>query len=188
VAALLLFVVIVTFFWFTTGNSGLALRGLALVGTAVGLVVLVNIAWRLNYGPLMNLAYQPLAGVPASTELVQLKETLTRESLVRARDAALLDITLLDSRHPALVWQLRNFQNLTFANTLETTTPSTAIITPVKGYEALPLDQAYIGQSFKVNAIWHPVGRQPKELLSWLIQRDGPPPPDGDEVILWLRL
>jgi hypothetical protein len=189
VAPLLLFVVIITFFWLT-GNSGLALRGLALVGTAVGLALVLNIAWRLNYGPLMNLAYQPLAGIPASTELVQLKETLTRESLIRARDETLLDVTLLNSQHPALAWQLRNFQNLTFANNLGSTPPATAIITPVAGNETLPLEEAYLGQDFKANAVWSPVGMTFKELIFWLIYReDSPPPapPEGDKVILWLK-
>jgi uncharacterized protein (TIGR03663 family) len=188
VAALLLFLIIVIFFWFTTSNGGLALRGLALTGTAVGLVVMVNIAWRLNYGPLMTLAYQPLAGIPASTELVQLKETLARESFVRGKDRNLLDVTVLNSRHPALDWQLRDFRNLTFVNSLGEALPTTVIITPVEGNEALPLDGAYIGQDFKVNAVWSPVGIQPHELMSWFIYRELPATPEGDRVILWLRV
>lgn len=188
VAALLLFLIIVIFFWFTTNNSGLALRGLALTGTAVGLILMVNIAWRLNYGPLMTLAYQPLAGVPASTELVQLRETLARESFIRAKDRNLLDVTVLNSRHPALDWQLRDFQNLAFVNSLGEALPTTVIITPVEGNEELQLDGAYIGQDFKVNTVWSPVGIQPKELMSWFIYRELPPAPEGDRVILWLKV
>jgi hypothetical protein len=188
VAALLLLIVIVAFFWFTTGNAGMALRGLALTGLVVGLVFLLSNVWRLNYGPLMNLAYQPLAGLPASTELVQLQETLTRESLVRAQDRDLLDVTLMDIQHPALVWQLRNFQNLVSVSALVKASPTNALITPASVNEGLQLGEAYLGQDFKVNAIWSPVGLPAKELISWLIYREGSTPPAGDQVILWLKL
>jgi uncharacterized protein (TIGR03663 family) len=188
VAALLLLIVIVAFFWFTTGNAGMALRGLALTGLGVGLVFLLSNVWRLNYGPLMNLAYQPLAGLPASTELVQLQETLSRESLVRAQDRGLLDVTLVDIQHPALVWQLRNFQNLVSVSSLAEASPTNALITPATINEGLQLGEAYLGQDFTVNAIWSPVGLPAKELISWLIYRKGATPPTGDPVILWLKL
>jgi hypothetical protein len=188
VAALLLLIVIVAFFWFTTSNAGMALRGLALTGLGVGLVFLLSNVWRLNYGPLMNLAYQPLAGLPASTELVQLQETLKRESLVRAQDRDLLDVTLVDIQHPALVWQLRNFQSLASVSSLAEASPTNALITPATVNEGLQLGEAYLGQDFTVNAIWSPVGLPAKELISWLIYREGSTPPAGDPVILWLKL
>ncbi len=41
-------------------NSGAAARSAAL-STAINLLAALSIGWRLNYGPLMDLAYQPLA-------------------------------------------------------------------------------------------------------------------------------
>jgi hypothetical protein len=108
----------------------------------------------------------------------------------------MLDVTLLDNQHPALVWQLRNLRNLTIVNSLAEASPANALITPATVNEGLQLGEPYLGQDFKVNAIWAPVGLPVKELISWLIYREDPTvpagievtAPPGDEVILWLRL
>lgn len=187
VAALALFMVIVAFFGLLS-NPGSALRGAALAGVAVGLLATINIGWRLNYGPLMNLGYQPLAGIPASTELGELVDTLTTQSDVRIGDPTLLDTTLTGVNSPALRWQLRDFGHLQQVNGLSPAEATTAIITPPTINEGLDLGQAYFGQDFGLDAVWSPVGLSPKTFIQWLIYRQINERPQSNQVILWLRV
>ncbi len=184
-AALVLFLVIVAFFWFINGTET-ALRGIAVTGVAIGLIAVLNIGWRLNYGPLMNLAYQPLAGIPPSTELVALTQTLASESSRRVGDTTLLDITLVKAT-PALQWQLRDYRYQTRVNSMLGVPPASVIVTPTPTEQEFSMDDAYIGQDFAVNAIWSPVGMQSKELINWLIYRQTSRRPQSDKVVLWLR-
>jgi hypothetical protein len=187
VAVMALFFVIALFFGLVY-TVGTAIRGIALTGIVLGSLVMFNISSRLNYGPLMNLPYQPLAGVPVSTQLVALTDTLTREALVRAGDQTLLDVTMLVAT-PALQWQLRNFKNLSQVSSLAETAPTSAIITPPTFDQGLDLGEAYLGQDFALNAVWSPVGLPPQDLINWFIYRKTSQLPQaGDTVILWLRL
>lgn len=186
VAALVLFLVIVAFFAFLN-DVGSALRGAALVTVAVTLLATVNIGWRLNYGPLMNLGYQPLAGIPASTGLAQLTRTLTDQSITRVDDARLLDISLAGVDSPALQWQLRDFSHLNQTNSLLANTATTAIITPASYTGGLDLGQAYLGHDLAIDAVWSPVGLPFKDFVKWLIYRQVDERPQGNKVILWLQ-
>lgn len=187
VAALVLFLVIVAFFAYLN-DVGSALRGAALTAVAVALLATVNIGWRLNYGPLMNLGYQPLAGVPASTGLAQLTRTLTDQSITRVGDARLLDITLAGVDSPALQWQLRDFSRLNRANSLPINTAATAIVTPAGATTSLDLGQAYLGHDLPLDAVWSPVGLPFKDFVKWLIYRQVDERPQGNKVVLWLRV
>jgi uncharacterized protein (TIGR03663 family) len=187
VAALVLFLVIVAFFAYLN-DIGSALRGAALTAVAVALLATVNIGWRLNYGPLMNLGYQPLAGIPASTGLVQLTQTLAGQSVARVGDARLLDISLAGVDSPALQWQLRDFSQLKQANSLPANTAATAIITPASATNGLDLAQAYLGHDLPLDAVWSPVGLPFKDFVKWLIYRQVEERPQGNKVILWLRV
>jgi uncharacterized protein (TIGR03663 family) len=191
VAAFMLFVVIIGFFWYALGGSSAAFRGAAVTGIVLALIASVSIGWRLNYGPLMNLGYQPLAGIPASAELIALTNTLSSESSVRAGDRSLLDITLTGPSRPILEWQLRDYSQLTQASTVSNPPTATAIITPTPaaGTEAnFSLGEDYVGQDFAIDAVWSPVGMGAKELLNWLIFRELDERPDSSKVVLWLRL
>lgn len=186
VAALAMFIIIVVFFWFMT-NATIATRGAALAGVALGLLITINTGWRLNYGPLMNLAYQPLAGIPASTELVALTETLSQESAARAGgQLTALDTALFNVNSPALLWRLRNFESLTQVGSLVGAQATSAIITPAN--TELGLGAPYLGQGFALDAVWSPVGLEPKPLLNWLLFRQAETRPQGNQAILWLRL
>lgn len=187
VAALALFLVIVAFFGLLSKPEA-ALRGAALAGVALGLLVTINIGWHLNYGPLMNLGYQPLAGIPASPGLEKLAETLTTQSNVRVGDPTLLDVTLAGVDSPALRWQLRDFDHLQQANSLSPEAAATAIITSPANGEGLDLGQAYFGQDFDLDAVWSPVGLGAKNFIQWLIYRQVNDLPQSNRVILWLRV
>ncbi|NJN97465.1 MAG: hypothetical protein HC875_26980, partial [Anaerolineales bacterium] len=185
IAAVLMFLVIAVFFG-VMSQRGVTGRGTALVGVALGLVVAVSISWRLNFGPLMNLAYQPLAGIPASTGLLDLTETLTRQSAERTGgQITAIDTTLAGVGDPALLWQLRDLEKLSQVNSAAEAQPTLAIITPA-GVE-LGIGQPYVGQEFVINAVWSPVGITPQQLLNWLLYRHiNNFRPDGNRVILWL--
>ena len=189
VAAIALFAVVVGFFWVMHG-ARVALRGLALTGLVLGCLFSINITWRLNYGPLRNLAYQPLAGIPASTELIALANTLSTESAVRSGDRTMLDIGLVGQQPAALHWQLRNYQEQRQVGSSLEAPSTTVIITPAGTEEDndFNLNDSYLGQDFALDAIWAPVGLPPKALVTWLIYREGPNQPEGNKVIVWMRL
>jgi uncharacterized protein (TIGR03663 family) len=183
IAALALFLIVVIFFLLMSDVNA-AIRGAALTGVAVSLLVTINIGWRLNYGPLMYLVYQPLASTPVSTGLVSLTETLTGEASRQAGDKNSLPVTLTGVDSPILKWQLRDYRHLKTEFTLES--PTTAIITPVRS--ELGLGQAYLGQDFALNARWSPIGLPAKTLLKWLIYRRADTPTNEEKVVLWLRV
>ena len=186
IAALGMFLIITIFFGFMT-NAGVAARGAALAGVAIGLIAAISIGWRLNYGPLMDLAYQPLAGIPASTELVALTETLANESAQRTGgEKTALDTTLVGVSSPALLWRLRDFDKLTRVNSIAEAPLTTAIITPAE--IELGSSEPYLGQDFALEAVWSPVGLAPKDLVNWLIYRRVAERPQGSHVVLWLRV
>jgi hypothetical protein len=185
IAALGLFIIIAIFFAFMT-NGGVAGRGAALAGAAIGLLAALSIGWRLNYGPLMNLAYQPLACIPPSTGLIVLTETLTRQSAERTGgQQTALDTTLAGVTSPALLWRLRDFEQLTQVSSAAEAQPTTAIITPAN--VELGMGQPYLGQGFTLDAPWSPVGLPAKELVNWLLYRHMKPPDRENQVILWLQ-
>ena len=179
----MLFLLVFGFFWAISGIQP-AIRGMALVVVTVSLLVTINIGSRLNYGPLMHLAYQPLAGTPVSTGLVSLTKTLAGEASQQAGDKNSLPVTLTGVDSPILNWQLRNFRHLKTEFTLES--PTTAIITPVRS--ELGLGQAYLGQDFALKAHWSPLGLPGKVLLKWLLYRQVDTPPEEEKVVLWLRV
>jgi uncharacterized protein (TIGR03663 family) len=185
VAALVLYTVIAIFFAYLA-DDGVALRGTAVAALCLGLIMTVAVSWRLNYGLLSRLAYQPLAGIPASSEVVTLSETLHDQSDRRVGDENLLDISLSGVDNPALLWRLRDFSQLTSGGSNQSG-PAQAVITPAGA--SLNLEQPYIGQDFALDAIWSPVGLPGKTLLEWLIYRYvAHSPPQGNRVILWLRV
>ncbi len=186
VAAMVLLLVIVAFFGFLSG-PGPALRGAALTIATLGLLAMISVSWRLNYGPLMHLAYQPLAGIAPTEDLSSLTSTLQTVADERAGgEKRALDVTLAGLNSPALVWQLRDYDNLKQTGAQITEVPPTIIIITPANSE-LGLDQPYFGQSFTLDAAWSPVGLTAKELFNWLIYRQAATQPQGNEIILWLR-
>ncbi len=186
VAAASLFLVVVAFFWFVHNDPAIALRGLAATGGVIGLLVAVGFSTRLNFGPLEHLAYQPLAGLPPSTEIRDLVETLTSESSFRVGDQHMLNLTLVGST-PSLLWQLRDFERISQVGTLTESAIGSAVITLAPNEEDFSLGESYIGQGFALNTIWSPVGLPPKELLKWLIYRSTSQPPQRATIaVLWL--
>jgi uncharacterized protein (TIGR03663 family) len=186
-AALVLLAVIVGFFWLMNGPTA-ALRGAAVTGVVIGLIVSVNITWRLNYAPLLRLPFQPLAGIPAATGLVDLTRTLAIEAINRAGDKDMLAVSLVgDAAEPALLWQLRAYKNLSLVASALEAAGSEAIITPSEQDTEFNLGEAFVGQDFGLQAVWSPLLPSPQELFNWLIYRTAAEPIPHKKVVLWLR-
>lgn len=187
VAAVLLFVIVLVFFWLIS-EPGAVYRGVAVTGVVLGLLVAVNTGSRLNYGPLENLAFQPLAGIPASPGLVLLADTLAQESALRVGDQTLLPTGLVSPASPALVWRLRDYRNLSQANSVTEVSPEAAAIITPPGVKELGLGEGFFGQDFGLDAIWSPVGLSAKELVRWLVYRELNVLPLSNQAVLWLRV
>ncbi len=188
-AALALFGVIIGFFWLMNDRAA-ALRGAALTAIAVGLLVSVNITWRLNYGPLPLLANQPLAGIVPTTGLTALVDTLTTEAIHRTGDKDMLTVSIVGTPEPSLWWQLRNYKKLAMVASPQEAAASEAIITPAgQGDTEFNLGEAFVGQDFGLEAAWWPFIQSPKDLFNWFTFRNtaAPIPAESTKVVLWLR-
>jgi len=187
VAAVVLFVIVAILFGLIT-ESGVAWRGLALTCLGVGLLITLNNGARLNYGTLMNLGYQPLAGQPPSTELVSLMDTVKGLSIQRIDDIHLLDVTLVGTPSPSIQWQLHDYPNVIQMNSAPNPPTTTVLITSVTAQEQVAnFGESYIGQSFGLDALWSPVGLPTKDLLKWFIYRRVDGRPQSNKVVLWLK-
>ena len=186
-AAVLLFVIVLIFFWLIS-EPGAVYRGAGVVGVVLGLLVTINAGSRLNYGPFENLAFQPLAGIPASPGLVLLTDTLAQESAMRVGDQTLIDTSLVSPASPALLWRLRDYRNSSQDNSVLEVSPEVAAIITPAGVKELGLGEGFFGQDFGLDAIWSPVGLQAKDLLRWLIYRELNVLPLSNQVVLWLRV
>lgn len=186
VAAFWLFLVIALFFGYMT-DLGVTVRGAALTGAIVGVMIMVSLGWRLNHGPLSKQAFQPLAGHSPSIELVGLAQTLASESLIRTGDNATLDISLVGNLPPAIHWLVRGYKNTQQRGLMLEAAGASAIITPNAESADPNLGEAYVGQDFTISPTWSPAGLVVKDLVYWLVYRELPLHPQGDKVILWLR-
>jgi len=187
VAAGLLFVVIVAFFAYLT-DAGVALRGLGVVAAVLGLLLTLNLGWRLNYGPLPRLVFQPLAGVSApASGLESLPQTITDLSIQQTDSRNLLGVTLAGVNDPALAWQLRDFSNLTQTGSVQSRTDTSIIISPTAA-DGLSRQAPYLGQDFTLAANWSPAGLSASDFIQWFIYRHLNTAPQGEAVIMWLRV
>ncbi|MDM8532492.1 hypothetical protein QUF63_15070 [Anaerolineales bacterium HSG25] len=187
VAALVLFLTVSAMFAFIS-EPGVSWRGVGGTMLAVTLLMTTNAGVRLNYGPLEDYAYQPLAGQPVSTEFHDMTGLIIRQSNERAFGATLMDVLTVDVDSPALQWQLREFPNLSQSDLITELPTATAIITPPDESKSATLGENYVGQSFTLDALWSPMQLQDKTLISWYIYRTAKERPTGNQVVLWSRL
>jgi len=188
IAAFVLFLVVALFF-FVMNNLGVAVRGMGLTFLLVGLLLSVNNLARLNYGPLKDVAYQPLANISPTANFGQLMDTIRRQSVEKNLDTNLMDIMLVGSVDSILQWQFRNFPNLTTASAITETPTNQAIITPIiPGESPTAPGETYIGQSFEMQAVWSPINLSNKDLISWYFYRTAKDRPQSNQLVLWLRM
>jgi hypothetical protein len=205
VAAVALFIGLVALFW-VWYEADSALRGVALVGIIALGVFTFSTGSRLNYTfagvggggePVAN-PRQPLIQAPAAEGLADLMATLQQISSWRAGDPYLLPI-VADRRVGRIVeWQLRDFKDVTWVDSVEawaSTTPSNTLAddddAPVILAPAqiqLSLEESYVGQDFAVRAVWSPVGLSGQSLVRWIFLRVAPTPLSYERVVLWVHV
>ncbi len=193
--ALSLYIGLVALFRLWEGG-GSALRGAALVAViALSGFTLAN-GSRLNYGRLAD-PYQPLVRAPAADGLVNLVTTLKQVSSWRAGDPYVVDIISDRRLGPAVEWQLRRFDNVTWVDTLSqllqsaSTGRPTVVLAPAAesqpGSESVPLGENYAGQDFAIRASWTPAGLDGPSVVRWIILRVAATPVNYDRAVLWVR-
>jgi hypothetical protein len=205
VAAVALFIGLVALFW-VWYEADSALRGVALVGIIALGVFTFSTGSRLNYTfagvggggePVAN-PRQPLIQAPAAEGLADLMATLQQISSWRAGDPYLLPI-VADRRVGRIVeWQLRDFKDVTWVDSVEawaSTTPSNTLAddddAPVILAPAqiqLSLEESYVGQDFAVRAVWSPAGLSGQSLVRWIFLRVAPTPLSYERVVLWVHV
>jgi hypothetical protein len=204
VAAVGLFLGLVALFW-VWYEADSALRGTVLVAIILLGVFTINIGSRLNYtfagvgggGEPVSSPYQPLIQAPAGEGIGDLMSTLKRISSWRAGDAYLLPIVADRRVGPVVEWQLRDFKNVTWVDSVEawasTTPPNTlsgigdmpAILAPAP--IQLSLEESYAGQDFAVRAFWSPAGLSGQALIRWIFLRVADTPVSYERVVLWVH-
>ncbi len=186
-AALGLYAGLVALFWvWYDGRS--ALRGASLAAVTLLLTFTVATGWRLNYSRLAD-PRQPLIRAPAGEGIPDMMTTLKRISSWRAGDPYLIEIIADRRLGPAVEWQLRRFDNVTWADTLNPLPPSseqpTVVLAPAN--EPLSLDEGYVGQDFAVRAAWSPAGLRGQSLIRWIILRTADTPVSFERGVLWVE-
>jgi hypothetical protein len=169
--------------WYGADNAGRSIGLLALV--VVGLFS-IGISWRLNYGPLKDIAFQPMVAQPASTRLETLMTEVARLSAARTGDPGLIDIAVVDYDRPMLHWHLRHFANVDFVNNFNSAVGASIVLAaPDIGQ---PVGGSYVGQDLALIASWSPRLVVGKDWLRWYLYRFlMNHVPGSDQIILWAR-
>ena len=186
VAAVGLYAGLVALFWVWYDGPS-ALRGAALAAVIALLTFSVATGWRLNYTPLPD-PRQPLIRAPAAEGLPDLVETLERLSSWKAGDPYLLNLIADRRLGPAVEWQLRRFDNVTWLDTVEQRSfeaeEGSVVLAPADA--PVSLSEDYIGQDFSVRAAWSPAGLRGQSLIRWIILRAVSTPIHFDRAVLWV--
>jgi hypothetical protein len=169
--------------WYGAKNSWQSLGLLVLV--VVGLFS-IGAGWRLSYGPLQALAFQPMISQPTSTRFETLLAELTRLSAERAGDPSLIDIAVVDYGRPMLRWHLRHFTNLHFVENFNSAVGASVVLSaPDVGQ---PLGGSYVGQDLALISYWSPQFVAGKDWLRWYLYRFLiNQVPRSDQIILWVK-
>jgi hypothetical protein len=156
-----------------------------LVLVVVGLFS-IGAGWRLSYGPLQGLAFQPMISQPTSTRFETLLAELTRLSAERAGDPSLIDIAVVDYGRPMLRWHLRHFTNLHFVENFNSAVGASVVLSaPDVGQ---PLGGSYVGQDLALISYWSPQFVAGKDWLRWYLYRFLiNQVPRSDQIILWVK-
>ena len=185
-AGLGLVLILFAIFWFWYG-AGTALRGLgALLLIVVGLFS-VGASWRLNFGALDQLPYQPLISQPASTRLRTLLDDVSRLSTAQTGSPTALEVAVVGlADRPLLRWHLRAFDKASYVSTFDGAGQAPVVIAAASAGQ--PTQANYVGQDLALIAHWTPNLVERKDWLRWYLFRFLPnQQPVSDQVVLWVR-
>ncbi len=163
-----------------------AFRGLAVVALVVFSVLSLGLSWRLSFGELYDLPFEPIYPLPASSRLPDLMHDLQRFSMERAGDVHEIDIAVVDADVPQLRWYLRNFRAAKFVPDFASAQDASIVLArPQTGNP----NGSYTGEEFALVSFWTPTQLQGKDWLRWYIYRHLPNHnPGHDQLVLWLRV
>ena len=181
-AALIIGLAIVFGNWY---GRDTAFRGLAVIALVVFGVLSVGLSWRLSFGKLYDLPFEPIFPLPASSRLPDLNHDLQKFSMARAGDAHEIDIAVVDADVPQLRWYLRNFRTVKFVPDFASAQDASIVLArPQTGNP----NGSYTGEEFALVSFWTPSQLQGKDWLRWYIYRHLPNHnPGHDQLVLWLR-
>lgn len=184
-AGLALLTALFIIFWGWYGPE-VAWRGVGvLLLLTVGLFS-IGASWRLNYGPLKDLPFQPMISQPASTRLLTLLEDLSRLSAEETGDTHQLDLAVVDLERPVLHWYLRDFAHVRYVSSFAAADGAAVIVSGSETGE--PVDDSYVGQDLAMISQWTPQLVEGKDWVRWYLFRFLPNHiPGSDQVILWVR-
>ena len=190
VAGLGLFVGLAVLFgmWYDAISS---FRAVAMVAVILLVVFTIATGARLNYQRLAD-PRQPLVRLPAAEGVSDLVTTLEQLSSWRVGDTYLLGIVADRRLGPAVEWELRRFQNISWVDKLDSWPPSVpdeqsnvVILTPADA--PLSSDEGYVGQDFAVRSFWSPAGLRGQSLIRWILLRTATTPVNSERAVLWVE-
>ncbi len=183
-AGIIIILALAVLFWNWYGFETAA-RDFGSVSLVVLALLSVGIMWRLNFGLLRNLSFQPMTQLPASTHFVDLMRDIHRQSNERVGDKNEIDITVLNFDTPMLRWYLRDFKAAHFVADFLSAENSDIILT--RATDAPPFD-GYMGQEYSLISYWTPSQLQGKDWVRWYIYRFVPNYlPGSDQVVMWVK-
>jgi hypothetical protein len=179
---LLLTAVLVGWGW----SSQVAVRGFVLGTAAVLLVLTVSAAWdSAGHSGSAGSEIWSVDRPPASVRL--LRSTIDDLNQWGPKESGGLQIVVIENHSPALRWQLRGYNHVSFVDQLPSTASPALVITPDR--PALELGATYRGQGFLLRSdpVWQVF--QPLDWFRWFFFRSVPSVAEvQDRVILWARL
>ncbi len=157
----------------------------ALFLSGVGMLWMLSAGWINAHG--VDLNRRPAVQFEMTSEETRmLADMMMRLSEQRVGDPHLLPVEIMESPYaPVLRWYLRNMLNLKMVGAPLRDGSAPVVITPLM--EELAPGEQYNGQDFVVTERWSPDGLRGRELVRWLLLRQGLTPAEQRRAILWVE-
>jgi hypothetical protein len=127
---------------------------------------------------------------PVSNDVRLLRETLLDLSFRETQGAPLISIAVVAEGDNAIAWQLRDFSNAEFVQTLRDAQTAEVILSPsnVESEDVPDLGGSYVGQRVVLHHMWSSASMQGWDFLAWWGVRDVRfAPQSAGEIVLWVR-
>ncbi|RMF78133.1 MAG: hypothetical protein D6737_15725 [Chloroflexi bacterium] len=163
-----------------------------LQGGALGLLI---------FGAIVGVSRGWVAAVPHSDDAREVwhtdatgRETIfLRETLLELADRESvgfprIPIQVYAPDDGVVAWLMRDFVNATFIDDIADAFQQEIVLLAAPEGIAPELGGSYVGQDFVINRQWNASTMAPKDILTWVLQRDSRVPSQPTEtMILWLR-
>jgi 4-amino-4-deoxy-L-arabinose transferase-like glycosyltransferase len=165
--------------WRVTGQA------VTLFCSAVGMLWMLSASWINAHG--VDLNRRPAVQWEMTSEEVRMLVVwIQRLSGQRGGDPHLLPVEIVDSpQTPILRWYLRDMADLQVIRAPSQGEAAPVVITMLTE-ERVP-GARYKGQDFLVTERWTPIGLRKRELVRWLLLRQGLTPAEQRRAILWVE-